>query len=247
VDPRDFPETADIHTSTDEYAGRFRGASGAWMLSTQLRLAKKLLAPFPAGSMLDVGGGHGQLANPLSREGWDVTVLGSDESCAHRIREGIDAGRIRFQVANLIDLPFPDKSFDVVVCFRLLTHCERFPVLVRELCRVARKAVVVDYPTGESLNAVAPAFFGAKKKFEKNTRTWRLFRHAEVRDLFADNGFRRAGILKQFFFPMVVHRMLRARVLSAASEGVARALGLTAWLGSPAIACFVPDDGNRKA
>ncbi len=27
-----FPETADIHTSTDEYAGRFAGAWGEWML-----------------------------------------------------------------------------------------------------------------------------------------------------------------------------------------------------------------------
>lgn len=242
MDPRDFPETADIHTSTDEYAGRFRGASGAWMLSTQLRLTRKLLAPYPVTEMLDVGGGHGQLANPLSEASWKVTVLGSDESCAHRIQGNIDAGRIRFQVANLIDLPFPDKSFDVVLCFRLLTHCERYPTLVKELCRVARKAVVVDYPTGESVNAIAPMFFGAKKKFEKNTRTWRLFRHAEVRELFAANGFKRSAIKKQFFFPMVVHRMLKAKVASAAAEGVARALGLTAWLGSPAIARFVPDE-----
>ena len=28
-----FPETADIHTSSDEYATRFSGPAGEWMLA----------------------------------------------------------------------------------------------------------------------------------------------------------------------------------------------------------------------
>ena len=88
----------------------------------------------------------------------------------------MDSGACEFVVGNVLALPFPDKSFDVVLCFRLLTHCERWPELVRELCRVARCAVIVDYPTGQSLNAIAPALFGAKQKYERNTRHWMLFR-----------------------------------------------------------------------
>jgi ubiquinone/menaquinone biosynthesis C-methylase UbiE len=235
-----FPETADIHTSSDEYAGRFAGPAGQWMLSVQERITLRLLRPSDGLSVLDVGGGHGQLAHPLVREGYRVAVLGSDASCAHRIQSLLDAGTATFAVGNVIDLPYPDKSFDSVVCFRLLTHCDAWPTLVRELCRVARRAVVVDYPTSQSLNAIAPAFFGAKKKFEKNTRTWTLFRHAQITQAFADAGFRRAATRKQFALPMVVHRMLKNRALSASAEAVCRAVGLTALAGSPVIARFEP-------
>lgn len=235
-----YPETADIHTSSDEYATRFAGSAGEWMLAVQERLTLRLLRRLAGARVLDVGGGHGQLALPLVRDGWNITVLGSDESCRHRIRAVVESGACRFVTGNVIALPFPDKAFDVVLCFRLLTHCARWPELVRELCRVARRAVIVDYPTRQSLNAVAPALFGAKKKFEKNTRTWALFRHRQVRDEFARNGFVPAAVRKQFFLPMVLHRMLKCRPLSAALEAVCHGLGLTRLWGSPVILQLAP-------
>lgn len=236
-----FPETADIHTSTDEYAGRFAGAWGEWMLGVQERLTLELLSDLPKGAtVLDVGGGHGQLAYPMVREGFAVTVLGSDESCKHRIESLVEEGKARFLVGSVVALPFADDSFDAVVCFRLLTHCEMWPTLVKELCRVARKVVVVDYPTSQSANAIAPALFGAKKKYEKNTRTWKLFRHKEVAEAFEACGWHRGGIRKQFALPMVLHRMLRSKGVSAAAEAVCRVLGLTRLAGSPVIAKWVP-------
>lgn len=236
-----FPESADIHTSTDEYAGRFAGAWGEWMLGVQEKLTLDLLRDLPRGaSILDVGGGHGQLAHPLVRKGYAVTVVGSADSCRHRIASLVDTGQARFLVGSVVALPFADNAFDAVICFRLLTHCERWPTLVKELCRVARTLVVIDYPTSQSANAIAPALFGAKKKFEKNTRTWKLFRHREVQQAFADAGWERTGLRKQFCLPMVLHRMLKSRGVSAAAEAVCRALGLTALAGSPVIARFAP-------
>jgi ubiquinone/menaquinone biosynthesis C-methylase UbiE len=235
-----FPETADIHTSSDEYAMRFSGSVGQWMLAVQEQITLGMMRRFDQASVLDVGGGHGQLALPLCRDGWRVTVVGSDESCRHRIQSAVDSGACTFTVGNAIALPFPDKSFEWVLCFRLLTHCERWPELVRELCRVARQSVIVDYPTGQSLNAIAPALFGAKKKFEKNTRTWALFRHRQVLAEFSKNGFVPAEIQKQFFLPMVLHRMLKIRALSAAMEAICRGLGLTRRWGSPVIVRMVP-------
>lgn len=235
-----FPETADIHTSSDEYAARFAGKTGAWMLEVQEKITLQMVRRFEEASILDVGGGHGQLALPLCRDGIRVTVLGSDESCRHRVQVAVDSGLCRFEVGNVISVPFPDNTFDLVLCFRLLTHCERWPELVRELCRTARQGVIVDYPTQQSLNAIAPALFGAKKKFEKNTRTWRLFRHREVIEEFAKHGFVPDRTRKQFFLPMVLHRMLKSRGLSAALEFVCRACGLTRLWGSPVIVLMVP-------
>ena len=235
-----YPETADIHTAADEYAARFAGPVGEWMLAVQERITRRLL-PVPTGSaVLDVGGGHGQLAVPLCRDGWRVTVLGSAESCRHRVREVVDSGACSFVVGNVLELPFPDHAMDVALCFRLLTHCARWPELVRELCRVARHAVIVDYPTSQSLNAIAPALFGAKKKYEQNTRHWMLFRHRQVREEFARHGYELTAQTKQFFLPMVLHRMLKTRALSRGSEAVCRALGLTRRWGSPVIARFAP-------
>jgi len=234
-----FPETADIESSSDDYAGRFAGAVGQWMLDVQERGVFKLLRDVaPGASILDIGGGHGQLAIPLARAGYNVTVLGSDPVCAKRIQALIDDGTCSFVVGNVIDLPFDDRAFDVVLSFRMLTHCTAWPTLIREMCRVTRGPVVLDYPTSQSVNAIAPFLFGAKKKVESNTRTWRLFKHREVFDVFEKNGFTGTSSYKQFFLPMVLHRMMKSRGLSSSMEGICRALELTRLAGSPVIARF---------
>ena len=240
-----LPETADIETSSDGYAARFAGPTGEWMLAVQERLTRGLLADLPAGAeIVDVGGGHGQLAVPLGRAGYRVTVLASAESCRRRVAGIMDGDRCRFVVGNVIALPFPDKAFEAALSFRLLPHCGAWPQLVRELCRVARRAVVVDYPTSQSLNAVAPSLFGAKKKLEGNTREWTLFRHEQIREAFRRNGFRVGAQQAQFFFPMALHRALRYRALSAGMERLAAACGLTRRWGSPVIVRMVREEGR---
>lgn len=232
-------ETADIESSTDAYAQRFAGPTGQWMLSRQESITKALLRHWGAGTtVLDVGGGHGQLAIPLSKSGFSVTVLGSTPACAHRIQAALDTKQCRFVTGNVIDLPFENKSFDVAISFRMLTHCVQWPTLVAELCRVARQDIVIDYPASQSLNCIAPWLFDAKKKYEANTRCWRSFRHDEIIAAFAANGYQLAGMEKQFFLPMVVHRMLKCKPLSAAAEAMCRGLALTRLGGSPVIARF---------
>lgn len=230
-----FTETADIATASDDYAGRFAGAVGAWMLKVQETAVLDLLRNHPGVTVLDVGGGHGQLAIPLCREKHRLTVVGSDQVCRQRIAAIVDAGQCRFLVADLLKLPFADGSFDTVVCFRLVTHCAHWPELIAELCRVAARAVIVDYPTSQSLNCIAPHLFGAKKKLEGNTRTFRLFRHAEIIDAFARHDFMPGRRQGQFCLPMVLHRILKCRPLSVAAENLLRLTGLTRRWGSPVI------------
>ena len=97
-----FPETADIETSNDDYATRFRGATGAWMLKVQERGVLKLLGArvAPGATVLDVGGGHGQLAHPLADAGYKVSVIGSAPSCRHHIADLVDADRCSFEVGR---------------------------------------------------------------------------------------------------------------------------------------------------
>lgn len=226
----DFPETADIETATEDYARRFAGPAGAWLLDVQSdRLRAALTGLPPGGTALDVGGGHAQTAPVLTACGFTPTVTGSAPSCRDRLPETTP-----FLLADHLNLPFPDRSFDVVISFRLMPHCTRWPELVRELCRVADKRVIVDYPARQSVNVLADALFGLKKNVEKNTRTFTLFSHREVREAFESQGFMLTRH-PQFFWPMVLHRMLKRPALSRALETLPRLLGLTALLGSPVV------------
>jgi SAM-dependent methyltransferase len=233
-------ETADVETSSDGYAARFAGPAGAWLLEVQTRAVRSLLGHDKTITLLEVGGGHGQLAIPLAQDGWNYTVLGSDPACRKRIDSLVSSGRCRFVMGDITCLPFEDHAFDTVLCIRLLTHCERWPDLVRELCRVARRNVVVEYPLHEGLHRLAPLFFGMKKKVEGNTRHWTAFRHQQVTAAFGACGFREDRVIRQFFWPLVLHRMLGSPALSKMLETAARRMGLTALTGSPAISNMIP-------
>jgi 2-polyprenyl-3-methyl-5-hydroxy-6-metoxy-1,4-benzoquinol methylase len=228
-------EDADVETSSESYARRFAGPVGAFFLERQGRTTLELLRPFPGASVLDVGGGHGQLTGLLVDAGHSVMVFGSDAACGERVRPWTDRGRAEFRSGELLALPFGDRSFDVVLAFRLLPHVRRWPDLVGELTRVARRAVIVDYPTTRSVNALARASFGLKQSVEGNTRPFLVFKDTEIEAALAAHGFRSAERRGQFLFPMALHRMLGSAPTSRALEAAGRVVGLTRSFGSPVI------------
>ncbi len=230
-----YLETADIETASDAYASRFAGPLGDWLLKTQEETVLRSIGTDHSGGILDVGGGHAQLAIPLARAGCKVTVLGSHQDCALRIQPQIDAGEISFATGNLIQLPYPDNSFDAVICFRFISHCNEWRHLVSELCRVARKTVIIDYPTWQSVNIASPLLFKLKRRIEKNTRTYTLFSHRQINAHFRAAGFIVLRRTNQFFLPMALHRAMNRPKSSDALEKGCRAIGLTKLLGSPAI------------
>lgn len=233
-------EDADIETSSEGYARRFSGNVGTFFLETQSATTLDLLAEWPRAKVLDVGGGHGQVTGPLVDAGYDVTVFGSAEACRPRVAPWVDTGRARFEVGDLLRLPFPDASFDVAIAYRLLPHVTRWPDLVSELARVARRAVLVDYPTTRSVNAAAGLLFGLKKGVEGNTRPFRVFRDDEIVTAFSARGFAPTTRRPQFFLPMALHRAFGAAWPARSLEGVAKALGLTRLFGSPVILRLEP-------
>ena len=238
MNPQQHNEAADIETASEGYAQRFAGPVGEWMLDCQAGIVRDLLADHSGVEVLDVGGGHAQLARPLANAGFAVTVHGSAPECANRIDDLVENGSCKFVCSSMFELPAADASVDTVLCFRLLTHCDEWPRLAAELCRVAERSIIIDYPTSQSLNAISSGLFGFKKKLEGNTRTWTLFRHAEIAAPFEQHGFRCTKLRKQFFLPMVLHRVLRCPPLSRFLEAICRGLGLTRLWGSPVIAEF---------
>jgi 2-polyprenyl-3-methyl-5-hydroxy-6-metoxy-1,4-benzoquinol methylase len=225
----------DIETSSADYAARFSGPAGRYLVDVQTQAIRRVLEGLEPGSALDVGGGHGQLVDPLRALGWRVTVHGSDEKCAENLRELHGKRDCSFVCGNLFALPVPDRSFDLVLAVRLISHVEDWPRLVGEMCRVARCSVVIDYPSKRALNALTPMLFGLKKSLEGNTRTYSSFTRAELMGEFMRRGFQLRGEAKQFFLPMAVHRMGRGASPLRVAETVFGGLGLTALAGSPVI------------
>lgn len=231
-------EDADVESSSELYARRFAGPVGQWFLQLQARLTLDCLSGLSSGAaVLDVGGGHAQLAPPLVEAGYRVTVVGSDPSCGERLAPLTSAGRCRFEVADLLALPYGDQAFDAVVCYRLLAHSVEWRRLVGELCRVARHRVVVDYPAKRSVNIASEALFKLKNSIERGTtRPFALYGRREVARGFESAGFEVTVERPQFLLPMALYRLAGSAGLARAAEGLVRSAGLTGLLGSPVIA-----------
>lgn len=232
-------ESPDIETSSANYASRFTGAAGQYFLSRQNQSIARVL-PTEAGSILDVGGGHGQLLPLLQQRGFQITVLSSDPVCHAKLAKQYP--QVKFDIGDLLLLPYEDSSFDYVIAVRLVCHIESWPHLLGEFCRVARHGVIIDYPSLLSLNALTPLLFQLKKKIEGNTRAYTSFFKGELAKEFRRHGFNHKVQEKQFFLPMFIHRKLKGARFLQKIEGLAKLLGLTGMLGSPVILKAIKDE-----
>jgi len=230
-----YPEQADIETASEDYASRFSGEVGRYFLDVQTSLMLKLVQDFPGASILDVGGGHAQLAVPLVDNGFKVSVTGSSDVCRSRLDQLLPAGSFSYQTCDSLHLPFVDQQFDVVVAVRLLPHVKQWQPLIAEMCRVAGKSVLLDYPDRRSVNIMYDVLFDMKKKMEGNTRTYSMFSRSQLKEEFSKNNFTVTNCKPEFFWPMVLHRKLKHTGMSKALETPAKAIGLTYLFGSPII------------
>ena len=99
-------------------------------------------------TFLDAGCGEGFVAHALLARLPNLRLSGFDVNASS---VGVAASANpegRFATASIFALPFPDASFDVVGCFEVLEHQpgDRPEQALRELARVARRALVLSVP-----------------------------------------------------------------------------------------------------
>jgi len=98
---------------------------------------RKALDGFSFSSVLDIGCGTG-----ISMEGWACEVTGIDPS--EKLIEKAKAKGFAVQVASAEEIPFPDNSFDVVICLTAAHHFDLEKAL-QEIQRVGRKYFVFSF------------------------------------------------------------------------------------------------------
>jgi len=229
----------DAVSSTDTYAKRFAGSVGTYFLKVQKDEVIQRVVDCEAESVLDVGGGHCQLAKAFAKRGIAVTVTGSTSRCEDRLRAELRDDEYSFVKSGLFPLPLEDGSFDVVASFRTMSHLPDWPCMLAELCRVSRSAVIVDFAVKSWASRFSGTLLSAKQIVEPDTRPYLAQSITEVGSAFASNGFQVEHVYRQFAIPMAVHRVLRMQPVSSVAEDLSRFMGITKWIGSPVIVTAV--------
>jgi SAM-dependent methyltransferase len=214
---------------------RFAGPIGNYLFETQEKLLLDAFAP-PAGRrVLDVGTGTGRAAMSLAQAG--AAVVGIDAS-----QEMLDVARrraaersvdVHFQRGDAHDLDFPDASFDAAVSLRVLMHAPDWVRCVRELCRVTRWRIVVDFPALASVAALQSGARRLGKALGVETEPYRVIAERAMSDALATGGFRVVVVHRQFVLPIALHKSIGSLGFTRSVEGGLAAVGLCRLLGSP--------------
>ena len=96
-------------------------------------------------SILDVGCGEGRTTTELA-SAIDSRFVGVDLELSVVKQAAETATNANFANASAYQLPFRDSSFDLVLATEMLEHLDRPLRAVKEMCRVARRTVVVTVP-----------------------------------------------------------------------------------------------------
>jgi len=168
-------------------------------------------------TVLDAGCGQGALTVMLATKG--AIASGTDISipnieAAKAYAESCKTN-ITFQVADLEKQPFPDNSFDVVVCSHVLEHIPDFDKGLQELFRVARKRVVFAVPT--VINPISWVQVGGSQYYLKGPRSFMALPVGFIKMLVAfvtrregvDEGYAGNDVPHVFRFPSVVRKKLK--------------------------------------
>jgi 2-polyprenyl-3-methyl-5-hydroxy-6-metoxy-1,4-benzoquinol methylase len=186
-----------------------------------------------------VGTGTGRAALLLARGAARVTAIDASEEMLEEARKRAAAQmvKVNFLRGDVHRLEFKNRSFDVVVCLRVLMHTPGWRQSLSELCRVANRLVIFDYPAAVSAALVQST---ARRLFSAvggRTEAYRVFRESTMSAALADAGFRVRSVHRQFVLPIQLHKMIGSRRFTTRSERLLDRLGLLRLLGSPVTVC----------
>jgi ubiquinone/menaquinone biosynthesis C-methylase UbiE len=101
-----------------------------------LEMIEAKVSPGPDVNVLDIGCGTGHLAAELMRRGYAAFGVDLSSAMVDYAREHYDADR--FRVGDIERIPFPDDTFDAVMCLGVMEYLEKDEPALREMWRVLK-------------------------------------------------------------------------------------------------------------
>ncbi|HUP38885.1 MAG TPA: class I SAM-dependent methyltransferase [Vicinamibacterales bacterium] len=226
---------ADPQMASGFDAKRFGGPIGNILLQDQERVLTAFLGDVSGQRVLDMATGTGRAALALARRGAIVTgVDASREMLTVARTRAADAGlTIDFAEGDAHALVFADRSFDAVVCLRMLMHVPDWRKALGELCRVTQHRLVVDYPAIGSAAALQAIWRHAALRMGQRVEAYRVFRGSDVARELDRHGFRITSTHKQFVLPIALHKAVGSAGFTRGLEGVLAGAGMLRLTGSP--------------
>jgi len=102
-------------------------------------------------SVLEVGTGGGRLTYSFAYHGYQVVGIEPDKWYRNLVNQFVEKrGLSNCEIidGDIHDIPYPDRTFDIVVCRAVIEHVQNPDIAVSELVRCARILCIVSTPFG---------------------------------------------------------------------------------------------------
>lgn len=109
-------------------------------------------------TLLDVGSSTGIIDHYLSGYFGRVTGIDIDSSAVKHATETYRNDRLEFQAGDALNLPFPDASFDVVICSQVYEHVPDAKRMMDEIYRVLKAGGVCYFAATNRLKLMEPHY-----------------------------------------------------------------------------------------
>jgi len=123
-----------------------------------------LLAAGPGGQVLNIGAGQGSFTRLLEARGFDVMSADMSPAAVDVLRSKV---RDSVLLADMTNLPLPDRSFDAVVAGEVIEHIEDDRRALSEAARVLRPGGVLAVSV-----PAHPEWFGASDRWAGHVRRY---------------------------------------------------------------------------
>ena len=133
-----------------EYEAWYQTARGSWIAGREFDLMRRLLGPPAGATLLDVGCGTGHFSRRFAAAGLRVTGLDPDPAMLGHARSL--GGGVSYLLGTGTALSFGDNAYDYVTAVTSLCFIADPERALREMWRVARRAVLLGLLNRRSLS-----------------------------------------------------------------------------------------------
>lgn len=142
------------------------------LISVEEPIVRRMIASIPPGRALDAACGTGRYSRYMRECGHNVSAVDLSAEMIEHARA--NNPEVEFKSGRLEALPFPDRTFDLVMCGLALTHVSEISRPISEIARVLKvggTAVIADHhPMAGFLGG--SAIFQDKERFYRNVRSY---------------------------------------------------------------------------